>query len=247
MSEVLWWRNGALRLEEDPLIAVLSDQSWLPLLAAPEVALDSEGALLGLALQTVAGPVHLKLGTVVAYGRASWLSEQMTRRHGPSALQGDQILTAVETLPAIVNAVGPVTEAAPVGTLQFTIPDIDADSELPLGAIRGLWLDVPQEAPRRATAWFPVAHLPPVYVDVSAQALQVAPEQRFTEALSQGSFWPLAADRLPLARLRPQSVEERGAFDVVWPHQRERNLDGNGHCCFSSVSPGKVLSFTVKL
>ena len=230
-SDVAWCRLGAdLELREDQHFVVLADGSWLPALRPLRLAADGTG----LVVSSLIGDFTWELGTVVGYGPGAWLGRQQF------SSGSDRLLTAVETLSVTIDGLTPLETSEAKAALRFQVADLGDVSELDLSLVQGLWLDVPREAPRRGLAWFAHPAWPPMYLAATGSGWQTSDGQVAEKAFTVGRLLPLAP-RVPLMRLRPSQVEEIGAFDVVWPYQVERNLDGSwplsldGHFAWQSM------------
>jgi hypothetical protein len=107
--------------------------------------------------------------------------------------------------------------------------DPDKPLELGLEQVRGVRLAVPVRTPKgvRLTASLDDLH-PPLRVVPTAGGLALAavPQAVVTTALAPVRLRIEGGRRVHLSDLDPAIREETGAFGVVWPFQRDRNLDG---------------------
>jgi hypothetical protein len=105
---------------------------------------------------------------------------------------------------------------------------------LPIEQVRALCLSVPAKAPRglRLSVSLSESHAPVrLVLGASGSAdqalcLAAAPQVAVGKALMGARLRIDGGRRVYLSELTPEQVEEVGAFGVVWPWTRDRNLDG---------------------
>lgn len=100
--------------------------------------------------------------------------------------------------------------------------------QLALDQVRSVRLAVPLRTPKgvRLAAALDDLH-PPLRVVpvVGGFALAAVPQIVLAQGLSSARLRIEGGRRVYLSELDPAKVEETGAFGVVWPHKRDRNLD----------------------
>jgi hypothetical protein len=100
--------------------------------------------------------------------------------------------------------------------------------QLALDQVRSVRLAVPLRTPKgvRLAAALDDLHPPLRVVPVAGGfALAAVPQVVLAKGLSSARLRIEGGRRVYLSELDPAKVEETGAFGVVWPHKRDRNLD----------------------
>jgi hypothetical protein len=186
----------------------LVDGSWLPVAGIAIGAKDNE-----LAVSGPLGSFALPLTAVRGWGSGQALPE------GDS--KDDQVLLDSGLLSGRVDGLV-------AGKLVLKSALDPQPLTLALDQVRAVRLAIPVRTPKgvRLATTLDELH-PPLRVQPSADGyvLAVAPQVVLGPALSAARLRIEGGRRQYLSELDPAVLEETGAFGVVWPYKRDRNLD----------------------
>ncbi len=189
----------------------LVDGSWLPVTTIVAGDKDHEVSLSG-----PLGNISLPLTAIRGWGIGVELIGQDSK--------DDQIILESGLLTGRI-------EGLVSGKIIFKSPlDPNKPLEIALGQIRGLRLAVPIRAAKgvRLAVSMDDSH-PPVRIMTTATGMNLyaVPAIDVTQALTPMRLRIEGGRRVYLSDLEPNLREETGAFGVVWPYQRNKNLDGS--------------------
>lgn len=206
LDTVVWGGGPAPRV--DPARGLwLNDGSWLPLTALVAAGADR------LRATTPLGELELPLDVVLGWGAEL---PAASREQDVALLEGGLV---EGRLLGIAD-----------GALRLQTRLDPEPLVVPLAAVRALRLALPRRAP---SGLHLVARLhperPPLLLVPAGGGLALAawPAAALrAEALGALALRVEGGRRVYLSQLPPETVEERGAFGVVWPYQRDRGLHG---------------------
>lgn len=188
----------------------LVDGSWLPAISIAAGTKDHE-----LTVQGILGSLTLPLTAVRGWGTGVVM---------PGAeIKEDQVLLDSGLITGQV-------EGLIAGKLILRSALDPEPLQLVLDEVRGLRLAIavrPSKGVRLIAALDDVH--PPLRVVPSAQglALGAAPHVLLGKSLDSMRLRMEGGRRIYLSEINPEKAEEVGAFGVVWPYQRDRNLDSS--------------------
>jgi hypothetical protein len=186
----------------------LIDGSWLPVTTIVAGSKDHEIGVTG-----PFGPQVIPLTAVRGWGVGPTLPGD--------AGKDDQVL--LDSGPLIGRVEGLVA-----GKLVLKSALDPQPLQLALDQIRGVRLAVPTRALKGVRLATTLDELfPPLRVlpQVDGFVLAAVPQVRLGAALAPARLRIEGGRRVYLSELDPNQVEETGAFGVVWPYKRDRNLD----------------------
>lgn len=188
----------------------LIDGSWLPVTSIAPGTRDHE-----LSVNGVLGSFTVPLTAVRGWGVGTTLPGDETK--------DDQVL--LDSGPVVGRIEGLVA-----GRLVLRSALDPEPLQLALDQVRGVRLAVPLRSAKgvRLAATLDELH-PPLRVVPAAGGFTLAavPQVALGTALAPVRLRIEGGRRVYLSELDPASVQETGAFGVVWPYQRDRNLDGS--------------------
>lgn len=187
----------------------LIDGSWLPVATIVPGAKDHELAVTGQF-----GPLLIPLTAVRGWTIGTALPGDATGKEDQVVLDSGPLVGRVEGLIAGKLVLKSALDPQPL--------------QLALDQIRSVRLAVPTRPGKGVRLAATLDELyPPLRVLPQGDGfvLAAAPQVRLGAAIAAARLRIEGGRRVYLSELDPNLVEETGAFGVVWPHKRDRNLD----------------------
>jgi hypothetical protein len=198
----------------------LVDGSWLPATTLAAAGTDNT-----LAVSGPLGAFELPLASVLGWSAAA----ELPGPHGGTQPDADQVQLDSGVVPGRVDGL--------VGGKLVVRLELDPSKPqaFPLDQVRGLRMALPPRPTKGLSLSLALNDAHPalrLVVGASGSAeeglrLAAAPAVAMGKAVANGRLRIEGGRRTYLGELNPEQVEEIGAFGVVWPWQRDRNLDGS--------------------
>lgn len=216
LKELDWLDFGERPEPPAKLAVLLADGGWLP---AQEVKAGGADAV---QVTTAWGELELPLGeAVLGWGAPAWLAEVL-------AETGDRDRLLIGSGDTAQEWPGELTGIAD-GKLGFEAGSVGAIAR-PVAEVAGLRLAIaPSAAKGLRLMARPQDDLPGFFLSLSAGRPALLGGKHPLRAWPSGKLRLLGGQRTFLSELEPVPAEtmQEGAFGVIWPWKRDRNLDGS--------------------